>query len=487
MLETLSFTELPSKKMNVIIPVILAGGTGTRLWPLSRESYPKQFLNFGKNVSLLQATWLRVAEVVNRDPIIVTNEEYRFIVSQQMKEIGITPSALILEPFRRDTAPAVAVAALKAQESGEDPILLVLPSDHEIRDAEPFIEAIKIASTTAALGKLITFGVVASRPETGYGYIKSSGGAGVQQVERFVEKPDLERAKEYIRDGSFLWNSGIFLFKASEYLRELQRFHPEIVSTCREALDNSAYDLDFIRLEKLSFDRCPALSVDYAVMEKTENAAVLSIDAGWSDLGSWDTLCETWESDSGGNVVSENVISWECTNTLVLADSRLLVTAGLDNILVIDSPDALLVAHKNRSQQIKQVVEKLKSANVSEAFDHAKVYRPWGTYELISKGDGFIVKKISVKPGGSLSMQKHLHRSEHWVVVRGVAHVTIDGHQTVLVANKSTYIPQGIRHRLANNTDQVLELIEIQSGNHLSEDDIIRFDDCYGRTTGEPQ
>jgi len=471
-----------NNKTTLIVPVILAGGAGTRLWPMSREAYPKQFLTFGTTSSLLQKTWLRIADIADIAPIIVANEEHRFIVSEQMREIGVSPSALILEPIGRNTAPALAVAALKARESGVDPVLLVLPSDHGIVDSSAFLDAVKKAQAAAEAGKLVTFGIKPSRPETGYGYIKYAGGNDIQQVQQFVEKPDFPRAQAYFKDSSYLWNSGIFLFKVSTLLDEMQLFQPDILSVCTKALTNSKTDLDFIRRDRTTFEQCPSLSIDYAVMEKTENASVLCVDVGWSDLGSWDSLGEILSPDHDGNFTSGNVTTQDCTNTLVFGESRLLVTIGLSDTLVIDTPDALLVANKSRSQQIKQVVESLKSAQKPEALEHTKVYRPWGTYELISKGEKFVVKKISVKPGASLSMQKHLHRSEHWIVVAGEAQVTVDGSQRNLQANESTYIPVGVKHRLANNTKDPLELIEIQSGDYLSEDDIVRFDDNYGRS-----
>lgn len=466
----------------IIIPVILAGGAGTRLWPMSREAYPKQFLTFGTTSSLLQKTWLRVAGIADVAPIIVANEEHRFIVSEQMREIGVSPSALILEPVGRNTAPALAVAALKATERGVDPLLLILPSDHGVLDSKAFLNAVTKAQAAAEAGRLVTFGIKPSRAEIGYGYIKYAGGNDVQQVQQFVEKPDLRKAQAYFNDGSYLWNSGIFLFKASTFLDEMQLLQPDILSVCTKALANSKTDLDFIRLDRSTFEQCPSLSIDYAVMEKTENASVLCVDVGWNDLGSWDTLGEMLSSDGDGNTTSGNVTIQDCTNTLVFGDSRLLVTVGLSDLLVVDTPDALLVANKSRSQQIKQVVENLKSSRKPEALESTKVYRPWGTYELISKGEKFVVKKISVKPGASLSMQKHLHRSEHWIVVAGEAQVTVDGSRRNLQANESTYIPVGVKHRLANNTNDPLELIEIQSGDYLSEDDIVRFDDNYGRS-----
>ena len=467
--------------MSLIIPVILAGGAGTRLWPLSREAYPKQFLALAGEHSLLQQTWLRVASLADKPPIVVASEDHRFIVSEHLRQVNVTPSALLLEPIGRNTAPAVAVAALQAFEMGLDPLLLVLPSDHLIEDTYQFTEAVKLAAGAAEEGKLVTFGVKPTHPETGYGYIKRPLGDGISPVEQFVEKPSFELAQEYVDSGHYVWNSGIFLFKASAYLAELRKYRPDILALCYEALKQSSIDLDFIRLDRELFEKIPAISVDYAVMEKTAKAVVLDIDAGWSDIGSWDSLWETSHPDADGNVNIGEVIAKDCTNMLTLSESRLVATLGLDDIIVVDTVDALLVAHRSRSQDIKQIVADLKKRGHAEATDHRKVYRPWGTYELITKGANFIVKKIMVKPGASLSMQMHQHRSEHWVVVVGTAQITKDDTVQVLNANESLYIPVGVRHRLANIGNAPLEVIEVQSGAYLEEDDIIRFDDNYGR------
>ncbi|RZT94257.1 mannose-1-phosphate guanylyltransferase (GDP) /mannose-6-phosphate isomerase type 2 [Advenella incenata] len=471
--------------MSLIIPVILAGGAGTRLWPLSREAYPKQFLTLAGEHSLLQQTWLRIAELADRPPIVVASEAHRFIVSEHLRQVNVTPSALLLEPSGRNTAPAVAVAALQAFEMGLDPLLLVLPSDHLIEDTYQFAEAVKLAADAAEEGKLVTFGVKPTHPETGYGYIKRHLGDGIQAVEQFVEKPSFAVAQDYVNSGCYVWNSGIFLFKASAYLAELRKYCPNVLALCYEALKQSSVDLDFIRLDRELFKKIPAISVDYAVMEKTAKAVVLDIDAGWSDIGSWDSLWEKSHPDADGNVNIGEVISKDCTNMLTLSESRLVATLGLDDIIVVDTVDALLVAHRSRSQDIKQIVADLKKCGHAESTDHRKVYRPWGTYELITKGSNFIVKKIMVKPGASLSMQMHQHRSEHWVVVVGKAQITKDETVQVLNANESLYIPVGVRHRLANIGDSPLEVIEVQSGAYLEEDDIIRFDDDYGRVPNE--
>jgi len=471
--------------MSLIIPVILAGGAGTRLWPLSREAYPKQFLTLAGEHSLLQQTWLRIAELADRPPIVVASEAHRFIVSEHLRQVNVTPSALLLEPSGRNTAPAVAVAALQAFEMGLDPLLLVLPSDHLIEDTYQFADAVKLAADAADEGKLVTFGVKPTHPETGYGYIKRHLGDGIQAVEQFVEKPSFAVAQDYVNSGCYVWNSGIFLFKASAYLAELRKYCPNVLALCYEALKQSSVDLDFIRLDRELFKKIPAISVDYAVMEKTAKAVVLDIDAGWSDIGSWDSLWEKSHPDADGNVNIGEVISKDCTNMLTLSESRLVATLGLDDIIVVDTVDALLVAHRSRSQDIKQIVADLKKCGHAESTDHRKVYRPWGTYELITKGSKFIVKKIVVKPGASLSMQMHQHRSEHWVIVVGTAQITKDAAVQVLNANESLYIPVGVRHRLANIGDCPLEVIEVQSGEYLEEDDIIRFNDDYGRVRDE--
>ena len=463
----------------------MAGGAGTRLWPLSREAYPKQFLTLAGEHSLLQQTWLRIAELADRPPIVVASEAHRFIVSEHLRQVNVTPSALLLEPSGRNTAPAVAVAALQAFEMGLDPLLLVLPSDHLIEDTYQFADAVKLAADAADEGKLVTFGVKPTHPETGYGYIKRHLGDGIQAVEQFVEKPSFAVAQDYVNSGCYVWNSGIFLFKASAYLAELRKYCPNVLALCYEALKQSSVDLDFIRLDRELFKKIPAISVDYAVMEKTAKAVVLDIDAGWSDIGSWDSLWEKSHPDADGNVNIGEVISKDCTNMLTLSESRLVATLGLDDIIVVDTVDALLVAHRSRSQDIKQIVADLKKCGHAESTDHRKVYRPWGTYELITKGSKFIVKKIVVKPGASLSMQMHQHRSEHWVIVVGTAQITKDAAVQVLNANESLYIPVGVRHRLANIGDCPLEVIEVQSGEYLEEDDIIRFNDDYGRVRDE--
>ncbi len=468
--------------MAKILPVILAGGSGTRLWPLSREAYPKQFLALNGPDTLLQQTWQRVSGLVDGPPIVVANDEHRFIVAEQMRQIGVEPLAVLLEPVGKNTAPAIAVAALHVLSLETDPLLLILPSDHMIQDVAGFAAAVRGATEAAEQGRLITFGVVPNRPETGYGYIRPVSGTGVRDIEKFVEKPVLQAAQEYVADGGYLWNSGMFLFRASQYLAELEKFHPEILAACEHCLSQSKVDLDFVRLDREALSASPSLSIDYAVMEKTENAAVIDMDASWNDIGSWDALWEALPQDAMGNVGMGDIISRNCKNTLALSESRLVATVGLEDVIVIDTQDALLVAHRSQSQQIKAIVADLKDGHHAEATQHRKVYRPWGTYDLIDQGCRFKVKKITVNPGHSLSMQMHHHRAEHWIVVSGTAKVIRDGQTILLQENQSTYISPMVRHRLENPGQVPLELVEVQSGSYLEENDIVRFDDRYGRT-----
>ncbi|MDX2299480.1 MAG: mannose-1-phosphate guanylyltransferase/mannose-6-phosphate isomerase [Xanthomonadaceae bacterium] len=470
-----------------LLPVILSGGSGTRLWPLSREAHPKQFLPLLGERSLLQSTWLRLRGLDARAPLVVTGEAHRFMVAEQLRQIDCHPAAIVLEPVGRNTAPAIAVAALMARESGDDPLLLVLPSDHAIGNAEGFSTAVTAALPAAAQGRLITFGVVPNAPETGYGYIRAAevgDAAGVRAVRQFVEKPDLVTAQSYLAAGGYYWNSGMFLLRASRVLEELAKFRPDILDACRAAVAGAARDADFVRLESAAFTACPAESIDYAVMEKTDAAAVLPIDVGWNDVGSWSALWAVAEQDGDGNAHHGDVIARDCRNTLAWGDGRLLALIGLEDVVVVDTADALLVAHKDHVQHVKEIVSRLKRDGRSEARIHRKVYRPWGSYDSVDVGEHFQVKRISVKPGAALSLQLHHHRAEHWVVVSGRARVTRDEDVLVLKANQSTYIPVGIKHRLENIGDGPLELIEVQSGDYLGEDDIVRFDDVYGRVGG---
>jgi mannose-1-phosphate guanylyltransferase/mannose-6-phosphate isomerase len=464
-----------------LVPVLLSGGSGTRLWPLSREAYPKQFLPLVGNESMLQETWRRVAELAGAAPLVVANEEHRFMVAEQLRQAGARPAAILLEPVGRNTAPAIAVAALQATADGGDPLLLVLPSDHAVRDREGFHRAVRTASAAAGQGRLVTFGIVPTGPETGYGYIKAAPGDGVRPVERFVEKPDAETARAYVASGEYFWNSGMFLFRASRYLEELERFRPDILAACRRAFAGASRDADFVRLEREAFAASPSDSIDYAVMEKTGAASVLPVDVGWNDVGSWSALWEVAEHDAEGNAHHGDVVALGCRNTYAWTDRRLVALIGLEDVVVVDTDDALLVAHRDRVQEVKDVVAGLKRDGRGEAVLHRKVYRPWGAYDSIDTGERFQVKRITVKPGASLSLQMHHHRAEHWVVVRGTARVTRGDEVLLLTENQSTYIPLGVKHRLENPGKVPLELIEVQSGSYLGEDDIVRFEDVYGR------
>ena len=464
-----------------MIPVILSGGSGTRLWPLSREAYPKQFLPLAGSDTMLQATWKRVAPLASSAPILVANEDHRFMVAEQLRESGCTPAAILLEPVGRNTAPAIAVAALQARADGTDPLLLVLPSDHVITDAAAFRTAVAEAAAAAEAGKLVTFGIVPTGPETGYGYIKATAGEGVRAVERFVEKPDAATAQGYVASGEYFWNSGMFLFKASRYLEELGRHQPAILAACRAAFEGARRDQDFVRLDKAAFAACPSDSIDYAVMEKTADAAVLPISVGWNDVGSWSALWEVAEQDGNGNAHHGDVVALDCRNTLAWGDGRLVAMIGLEDVVVVDTDDSVLVAHKDHVQDVKTVVAQLKAAGRSEPTLHRKVYRPWGAYDSIDMGPRHQVKRITVKPGAALSLQMHHHRAEHWIVVSGTAEVTRGDEVLLLSENQSTYIPLGVTHRLRNPGKVPLELIEVQSGSYLGEDDIVRFEDVYGR------
>jgi len=466
-------------------PVLLSGGSGTRLWPLSREAYPKQFLPLAGDDTMLQATWLRVAALadaahaLNR-PIVVAGEDHRFLVAEQLRQIGAPVPAILLEPIGRNTAPAIAAAALQAMAAGDDPLLLVLPSDHVVRDADAFRNAVRVAMPAAEAGALVTFGIVPNAPETGFGYIQAAAGDGVRKVLRFVEKPDAATAQSYLGAGGYFWNSGMFLLRAWRYLEELQRFRPEIVDAVRAAFEGAARDGDFIRLDKQAFSSCPSDSIDYAVMEKTDAAMVLPVDIGWNDVGSWSALWDVSEQDGDGNAHHGDVIAIDSRNSYAYAQ-RLVALVGVDDLVVVETDDAVLVARKDKVQQVKDVVATLKSQQRTQAALHREVHRPWGSYDSVDAGDGFQVKRIKVKPGARLSLQSHTRRAEHWIVVRGVARVTRDNDVFELFANQSTYIPIGAKHRLENPGAEILELIEVQSGDYLGEDDIVRYEDVYGR------
>ncbi|SFS06885.1 mannose-1-phosphate guanylyltransferase / mannose-6-phosphate isomerase [Stenotrophomonas maltophilia] len=469
--------------MTPIVPVILSGGSGTRLWPLSREAYPKQFLPLVGNDTMLQATWKRVASIAGAAPIVVANQEHRFMAAEQLRECKVLPQALILEPVGRNTAPAIAIAALQALSAGDDALLLVLPSDHVVRNEAAFHAAVKQAAAAAESGKLVTFGIVPTAPETGYGYIKAATGEGVRAVDRFVEKPDLATAEQYVASGEYFWNSGMFLFKASRYLKELETLQPAILAACRNALDKAARDNDFIRLDAEAFAASPNDSIDYAVMEKTADAAVVPLDAEWNDVGSWSALWEVSDKDADGNACHGDVIALDCKDSYAYGN-RLIAMVGLQDVVVVETDDAVFVGHKDRVQDVKEIVGRIKREGRSEAAAHRKVYRPWGAYDSIDNGDRFQVKRITVKPGATLSLQMHHHRAEHWIVVSGTAEVTRGDEVILLSENQSTYIPLGVTHRLKNPGKLPLELIEVQSGSYLGEDDIVRFEDQYGRAGG---
>ncbi|MFT4198044.1 MAG: mannose-1-phosphate guanylyltransferase/mannose-6-phosphate isomerase [Pseudoxanthomonas sp.] len=467
--------------MTELQPVLLSGGSGTRLWPLSREAYPKQFLPLGGTDTMLQATWRRVAPLTTLPPLVVANNEHRFLVAEQLREIGAPKGDILLEPVGRNTAPAIAAAALKARESGGDPLLLVLPSDHVIANAEGFRDAVEAAVAAAEAGALVTFGVVPTQPETGFGYIQAGPGEGVRPVLRFVEKPDAATAQAYLAQGGYYWNSGMFLFRASRYLAELEKFQPQMLEAVRQALARAKRDGDFVRLDAAAFEACPSDSIDYAVMEKTADARVLPLDVGWSDVGSWSALWEVTDKDANGNACQGDVITVDTRNSYVYAEG-LVALVGLDDVVVVETDDSLLVARKDRVQEVKKVVAQLKQEQRSQAVLHRKVYRPWGAYDSIDMGQRFQVKRITVNPGAALSLQMHHHRAEHWIVVSGTAKVTRGEDTLLLSENQSTYIPLGVTHRLENPGKVPLELIEVQSGSYLGEDDIVRFEDVYGRS-----
>ncbi len=471
-----------------ILPVILSGGSGSRLWPLSRQQRPKQFLRIFEDQTLFQTTIQRLKGLHNLEaPLIVCNEDYRFMVAEQLRELGELNQGILLEPFGRNTAPAIALAAIYALQAQPSAMLLVMPADHVIKDIQSFHNAIYKAQAIAELGYLVTFGVVPTHAETGYGYIQ--GGApileavstDVQEVLRFVEKPNQATAEHYLETGDYFWNSGIFLFKAEVYLQELGQFHPEILEACQLALQQQRYDGDFIRLDTQVFSACPDLSIDYAVMEKTKNTAVIPLIAGWSDLGAWSAVWEIGTKDPKGNVLCGKTQIHQSENNLIYSEERLVALVGVENLVVIDTQDATLVAHRDHVQDVKKIVDILKASGSPEAITHRKVNRPWGSYEALDSGDRFQVKRIVVNPGAKLSLQKHHHRAEHWIVVKGTAEVTCDDKTFLLSENQSTYIPLGSVHRLANPGKVVLELIEVQSGSYLGEDDIVRFEDKYGR------
>ena len=469
----------------MLFPIIMAGGSGSRLWPLSRQLNPKQFLPLADaDFSMLQATIQRLAGLGAELPRLICNEQHRFLAAEQLRLLGLEKAGILLEPVGRNTAPAIALAALQACSEAEDPILLVLAADHLIQDVEAFQTCIQTALPLAQDGKLVTFGIVPTHAETGYGYIEQGIDVGVGgfKVSRFVEKPDLVTAQEYLANGSYFWNSGMFMFRASRYLEELETFRPDILAACRAALAGGSQDMHFTRVDEAAFAACPDDSVDYAVMEKTADAVMVPLDAGWSDIGSWTALWDVSDKDQQGNVFKGDVLNQQSRNTYVHADSRLVATVGLDDLVIVETKDAVLVAHKDHVQDVKKIVEQLKNGSRTEHINHREVYRPWGVYDSVDNGHRYQVKRITVKPGAKLSVQMHHHRAEHWIVVSGTARVT-NGEKTYLVCeNESTYIPIGQIHALENPGVIPLELIEVQSGSYLGEDDIVRFEDKYGRT-----
>jgi mannose-1-phosphate guanylyltransferase / mannose-6-phosphate isomerase len=481
----------------MIKSVILSGGSGTRLWPASRESYPKQLLPLTGEYSLLQETALRLKGFSEGDidprPLIVTNEEYRFIIAEQLRQIGVKAPQIVLEPCGRNTAPALTLAALAASGEG-DPVLLVMPADHVISNVPAFQSTIAEGAREAANGALVTFGIVPDRPETGYGYIRGGAlreaGHRARKLEEFVEKPDRATAERYVASGEYFWNSGIFMMKASIWLAAIGRFNSELASACERAYQGRSADADFIRLDQAAFEQCPSDSIDYAVMEKLQQApelgtgVVVPMSAGWSDVGAWDALWAVSEKDADGNAARGEVLFESSHNTLVHASGRLVAAIGCEDMIVVETPDAVMVAHKDHTQDVKKIVARLKAEGRSQTQSHRKVYRPWGWYDSIDAGARFQVKRIVVNPGAKLSLQMHHHRAEHWIVVKGTAEVT-NGERTFLLAeNESTFIPLGHTHRLANPGKVPLEIIEVQSGSYLGEDDIVRFEDTYGRTPG---
>lgn len=465
-----------------INPVILSGGSGTRLWPLSREHYPKQLLCLLGEQTLLQQTVGRLDGMENvAAPLLVCNEEHRFLIAEQLRQMGKAPADILLEPVGRNTAPALTLAALAlGKHAAEDVLMLVMPADHVIQHNDKFRHAVAKAVSLAKKGRLVTFGIKPTGPETGYGYIQKGQG---DAVATFVEKPDRKTAEKYVESGDYYWNSGMFMMLASAWLAELGRFHPAMLASCKSAYEQGRRDADFYRIDAQAFGGCPSNSIDYAVMEETDKAAVVALDAGWSDIGAWSSLWEASAQDAEGNVVQGDVYLHDTQDTLLIAQHRFLAAVGLKDVIVVETPDAVLVAHKKQAQDVKEIVARLKSEKRSEYQSHRRVYRPWGYYEGIDAGPRFQVKRLMVSPGAALSLQMHHHRAEHWIVVKGTARVTRGDETFMLTENQSTYIPFGTKHRLENPGNIPLEIVEVQSGSYLGEDDIVRFEDKYNRTT----
>ncbi len=471
----------------MIIPVILAGGSGTRLWPLSRQHYPKQLLKLFGDTTMLQQTILRLTGLPDlASPIVVCNVEHRFMVAEQLHEIGLTDAVIILEPSARNTAPALALAALQASATESNSTLLVLSADHMIHDVDAFHHAVKIAINAAEKGHLVTFGVQPTHPETGYGYIKtcqdSTDTAGSYRVEQFVEKPNMETAEQYLAAGCYYWNSGMFVFKTDVFLSELKTHSSDVVTAAEQSRTWAVRDLDFIRVHKDSFSVAPNISIDYALMEKSANVVCVPLNAGWSDVGDWKSFWNISEKDNSGNSFIGDSIDVGSSNTLVFSRDKLVATLGVDNLMIINTPDAVLVADKSQAQHIKAIISQIEQQKRSEHMQHREIYRPWGCYDAIDDGDRYQVNRIRVKPGASLSLQLHHHRAEHWIVVKGTALVQKGDEVLLLSENESTYIPVGIKHRLSNPGKIPLEIVEVQSGSYLEEDDVIRYEDSYGRS-----
>jgi mannose-1-phosphate guanylyltransferase/mannose-6-phosphate isomerase len=473
--------------MSDIYPVILSGGSGTRLWPLSRAALPKQLLALNGARTMIQDTVLRAGVPGAREPILLCSEGHRFLVAEQMQAVGVSPQAIVLEPFGRNTAPAAAVAALMVAEQDPSGIVLLLPSDHVVTDEDAFRVAVARAADAAAQGKIVTFGIAPNGPETGYGYIQrgASVGDGVDSVKRFAEKPDRETAISYLASGDYFWNSGMFVFRADVLLSELDRHEPGLVDACKASLAAAARDLDFVRLDGKAFEKAKNISIDYAVMEKTDRAAVVSCSIGWSDVGAWSSLWALRTRDENGNVIQGDVLIHDSHDSFVRNEKGLTALVGVKDIVVVVTEDAVLVADKHRAQDVKAIVDQMKLTDRPELNEHKVVFRPWGSYQGIDAGDGYQVKQIFVKPGGRLSLQSHTKRAEHWIVVQGTAQVTCDDKVFLLQENQSTFIPLGSRHRLENPGKTPLRLIEVQSGSYLGEDDIVRYDDIYGRAAAQ--
>ncbi len=472
-----------------LIPVILAGGSGTRLWPLSRELYPKQLMPLIGQQTMIQDTLSRLVGLPNiHDPIVICNENHRFMVAEQLRQLGLDAASILLEPVGRNTAPAVAAAALYALKSFDDACLLVLPADHYIEDSDALSLAVNAGVLCATDGRLVTFGILPTAPETGYGYIRQGGiirgpgtAEGIRSIDAFVEKPDRATAEGYLASGDFYWNSGMFLFLAKTVLGELRRLAPEMLAVCESAVDSGRSDLDFFRLDEVAFNTCPSDSIDYAVMEKTDLGAMVPLDAGWSDLGSWEALWQVGAKDEQRNVVSGETLLYDVNRSFIRADSRLVAAVGVTEHIIVETADAVFISPRDRVQDIKHLVSRLKSSRRIEAVSHPKVYRPWGVYETVFASTRFEVKRLFINPGSRISKQMHHHRAEHWIVVNGIALVSRGDEQFLLREDESTYIPSGVPHRLENTGKIPVEIIEVRTGGYLREDDITRFDDDYGR------